>query len=191
MKCVVIVNVGRLCCCNKPPHYCLLLRRLNNRGLLLSDHHRLWIQLLPRADVFYIRIQCCTPCLIHSGKTEEENWVQHLCFPPGSDCPAHILLMVCSVAQSCLTLCDPMDCSPPGSSVCGIFLARIMEWVAILFSRSWIHISCISCIAGDSSPPGSTFFMVVMCATVVNCPCHLLLSLLLSHFSCVRLCVTP
>ena len=38
------------------------------------------------------------------------------------------------VAQSCLTLCDPMDCSPPGSSVHGILQARILEWVAILFS---------------------------------------------------------
>ena len=35
------------------------------------------------------------------------------------------------VAQLCLTLFDPMDCSPPGSSVHGIFQARILEWVAI------------------------------------------------------------
>ena len=39
------------------------------------------------------------------------------------------------VTQSCLTLCDPMDCSLPGSSVHGIFQARILEWVAISFSR--------------------------------------------------------
>ena len=39
------------------------------------------------------------------------------------------------VAQSCLTLCDPMDCSPPGSSIHGIPQARILEWVAISFSR--------------------------------------------------------
>ena len=39
------------------------------------------------------------------------------------------------VAQSCPTLRDPMDCSPPGSSVHGIFQARILEWVAISFSR--------------------------------------------------------
>ena len=39
------------------------------------------------------------------------------------------------VAQSCLTLCDPMDYSPPGSSVHGISQARILEWVAISFSR--------------------------------------------------------
>ena len=33
--------------------------------------------------------------------------------------------------QSCLTLCDPVDCSLPGSSVCGIFQARILEWATI------------------------------------------------------------
>ena len=46
---------------------------------------------------------------------------------------------VCLVAQSCLALCDPMDCSSPGSSVHGILQARILEWAAIPFSRgsSW------------------------------------------------------
>src|SRR5574337_1156529 len=39
------------------------------------------------------------------------------------------------VAQSCLTLRDPMDCSLPGSSVHGIFQARVLEWVAIAFSK--------------------------------------------------------
>ena len=49
-------------------------------------------------------------------------------------------------------LCDPMDCSPPGSSVHGIFQARILEWVAISYSRgssqprNWTHVSCASCI---------------------------------------------
>ena len=38
------------------------------------------------------------------------------------------------VAQSCPTLSDPMDCSPPGSSVHGIFQARVLEWGAIAFS---------------------------------------------------------
>ena len=37
--------------------------------------------------------------------------------------------------QSCLTPCDPMDCSPPGSSVHGISQARVLEWVAISSSR--------------------------------------------------------
>ena len=39
------------------------------------------------------------------------------------------------VTQSCPTLCDPMDCSPPGSSVHGILQAEILDWVAIPFSR--------------------------------------------------------
>ena len=38
------------------------------------------------------------------------------------------------VAQSCATLSDPMDCSPPGSSVHGIFQARVLEWGAIAFT---------------------------------------------------------
>ena len=43
----------------------------------------------------------------------------------------------CSVAKLCLTLCDPMDCSPPGSSVHAILQARILEWVAISSSREF------------------------------------------------------
>ena len=41
----------------------------------------------------------------------------------------------CEVAQSCPTLCDPIDCSLPGSSVHGIFQARVLEWVAISYAR--------------------------------------------------------
>ena len=41
--------------------------------------------------------------------------------------------------QLCLTLCDPMDCSHPGSSIHGIFKARVLEWVAIAFSTSTNH----------------------------------------------------
>ena len=39
------------------------------------------------------------------------------------------------VAQSCPTLSDPMDCSPPGSSIHGIFQARVLEWGAVAFSE--------------------------------------------------------
>ena len=39
------------------------------------------------------------------------------------------------VAQSCSVLCDPIDCSPPGSSVHGMLQARILKWIAILFSK--------------------------------------------------------
>ena len=63
-----------------------------------------------------------------------------------------MLLCVCVHAQLCPTLCDPMDCSPLGSSVHDIFQARILEWVAISISRgssrprNWTHVSCFSCI---------------------------------------------
>ena len=48
------------------------------------------------------------------------------------------------VPQLCPTLCDPMDCGSPGSSVHGILKARILEWVALPFSRgsSWFTRSC-------------------------------------------------
>ena len=60
----------------------------------------------------------------------------------------------CSVAQSCLTLCYSLDWSSPGSSAHGILQARILEWVAIFFSRgsSWPRdqtwVSCVSSITG-------------------------------------------
>ena len=43
------------------------------------------------------------------------------------------------VAQSCLTLSDPMDCSLPGSSIHGIFQARVLEWGAIAFSGTMLR----------------------------------------------------
>ena len=47
----------------------------------------------------------------------------------------YIAVSVCAVSQSCLTLCRPVDCSLPGSSVHGIFQAGILEWVDISCSR--------------------------------------------------------
>ena len=55
------------------------------------------------------------------------------------------------VAHSCPTLCNPMDCSLPGSSIHGIFQARVLEWVAISFSRRSSRPrdrTQVSCIAG-------------------------------------------
>ena len=46
-----------------------------------------------------------------------------------------MVIVLVFVAQSWPTLCDPMDCSPPGSTVHEIFQTRILEWVAISFSR--------------------------------------------------------
>ena len=64
-----------------------------------------------------------------------------------------VVLCVCAkLLQLCPTLCDPVDCSPPGSSVHGILQARILEWVAVPSSRgsSWPRdqtcVSYVSCI---------------------------------------------
>ena len=54
-------------------------------------------------------------------------------FPLGFLLPT--LYPACGCAQSCPTLCDPVDCSPPGSSVHGILQARILDWVAMPSSR--------------------------------------------------------
>ena len=63
--------------------------------------------------------------------------------------------------QSCLTLYDPIDSSPPGASDPGILQARVLEWVAIAFSNACMQAkllqSCLTlCDSVDSSPPGSS-----------------------------------
>ena len=64
------------------------------------------------------------------------------------------------VPQSCPTLCNPTDCSPPGSTVHGIFQARMLEWVAISFTsdssphRDQTHVSCIAGGFFTTEPPG-------------------------------------
>ena len=64
------------------------------------------------------------------------------------------------VAQSCPTLCNPVDCSLPGSSVHGILQTRILERVAISFSRGssqprdWTWVSALQADALTSEPPG-------------------------------------
>jgi len=55
------------------------------------------------------------------------------------------------VAQSCLTLSDPMDCSPPGSPVHGIFQARVLEWGALRASKTRGSSKLVWCIAQDSA----------------------------------------
>ena len=62
---------------------------------------------------------------------------------------SHLHCVLCLVAGSGLTLRDPMDCSPPGSSVHGIFQAKVLEWGAIAFSG--FHLTCLySCYSGPA-----------------------------------------
>ena len=76
------------------------------------------------------------------------------CVPPYPLLREYCVLFFClhSVAQLCLTLCDPIAYRLPGFSVHGIFQAKILEWATTPFSRGssqsrgWTHVSCISCI---------------------------------------------
>ena len=79
------------------------------------------------------------------------------------------------VSQSCPTLCDPMDCSPPGSFVHEISQVRILEWVAISFSRGssqprdQTHVSCTGrwILVGH---PGSPHVHLCCCSVTQLCP---------------------
>ena len=79
----------------------------------------------------------------------------HLCHAPSLGAKSPCEVCCCLAVQSCLTLCNPIDCNPPDSSVHGISQARILEWVAISFSRgssqprdrTHIHLLCFSCVS--------------------------------------------
>ena len=80
----------------------------------------------------------------------------------------HVSICCCSLfAQSCPTLCNPIDCSPPDFPVHRISQAKILEWVAISFSRGSFRSrdhTCISCIAGGfftTEPPGKPMYLSV------------------------------
>ena len=81
------------------------------------------------------------------GFLKQEYW-SGLPFPP----PIPLYAAAAAAAkslQSCLTLCDPIDGSPPGSPVPGILKARTLEWVAIFFSNAWkwkVKVKSLSCV---------------------------------------------
>ena len=76
------------------------------------------------------------------GSIQEEDTTIKSIYAPNIEAPQYIRQMLKSmkvkseseVAQSCPTLSDPLACSPPGSSIPGIFQARVLEWGAIAFS---------------------------------------------------------
>ena len=86
------------------------------------------------------------------------------------------------VAQSCLTLSDPMDCSPPGSSIHGIFQARVLEWGAIAFFDEGFK-SPLHCAPPHSGSPHTSL-------GVYFCPASDLNKLLLYVLSYMLCCVT-
>ena len=109
---------------------------------------------------------------LYSNQPEEPQLGQRL--PAPSHWGTHLVAQdqpekakyVYLVTQSCLTLCQPMDCSPPGSSVHGISQARILVWVAISLSRgsSWPRDrNCVSCVGRQILYHWATRVNSIMC----------------------------
>ena len=96
------------------------------------------------------------PSIISLNRPKMESRPYEFLLQHNSNFSDFILLFMCMLhtqsLQSCPNLCNPQDCSPPGSSVHGTSQARIMEWVAISFSRGSsrprdpTNVSCVSYI---------------------------------------------
>ena len=95
-----------------------------------SIHGIFQARILEWVAIFYSRVsswprdQTCVSC---TGR-----WILNHCATWEAQ-----YIFAAKLLQSCPTLCDPIDGSPPGSSVPGILQARILEWVAISFSNAW------------------------------------------------------
>ena len=97
--------------------------------------------------------------------------------------------------QSCPTLCDPTDGSPPGSFVPGILQARLLEWIAITFSNACTHAKSLQscptlCDPMDSSPPGSSVHRILQARLLVWVAISFSNACMQSGYSRVRLCAT-
>ena len=97
------------------------------------------------------------------GFSRQEYWSRSPCPPPGD-----LSAATAKSLQSCPTLCDPIDGSPPGSPVSGILQARTLEWVAISLSNAWkwkVKVKSLSCVwpsvipwtAAYQAPPSMGF----------------------------------
>ena len=91
--------------------------------LLLSRFSRIRLYATPRMAAHEAPLSL--------GFSRQEHW---------SGLPFPSPMRESEVAESCLTLSDPMDCGPPGSSIHGIFQARVLEWGAIAFSGLTLEI---------------------------------------------------
>ena len=110
------------------------------------------------STMIHLYIHICLFQILFPYKLLQNIEYSSLCYTAGtwrisSLDPQYLALVnewMCVHALLCPNLCDPMDCSPPVSSVHGILQARMLEWVVISFSRGssqprdWTHVSCIA-----------------------------------------------
>ena len=119
-------------------------------NMLFDQHFTLWVTEPTKGKVLSIQTCCCCCCVasvVSNSVRPHRRQPTRLSHPwhyPGKNTGVgcHFLLQCMKVkseskvAQSCPTLSDPMECSPPGSSVHGIVQARVLEWGAIAFSKT-------------------------------------------------------
>ena len=124
-----------------------------------------------------------TPGLAPTQASVTEEW--EVCQPQHMAVPGHwgmsspfgkptlysVLAAAAKSLQSCLTLFDPIDGSPPGSSVSGILQARTLEWAAISFSNVCMHAKSLQscptlCDPIDGSLPGSAIPGILQARTL-------------------------
>ena len=83
-------------------------------------------------------VLCVSFAALHIGLLAPSLWIPYICVAAAA---------AAKLLHSCLTLCDPIDSSPPGSSVPGILQARTLEWVATSFSNACMHAKSLqSCL---------------------------------------------
>ena len=104
------------------------------------------------AGNFFFFLQCCDS----EGEQQRDPTIHiHVSILPQISIPS-----TAKSLQSCLTLCNPTDGSPPGSPISGILQAITLEWVAISFSNAWkwkVKVKSLSCVRPSATPWTAAF----------------------------------
>ena len=95
------------------------------------------VKMTQKMAAYYLRMRLKKIHAMHFSSPQVRHTSETTCSDSVPDPVGNLTsnLVNGEVAQLCLTLCDPMDCSLPGSSVHGIFQTMVLEWIAISFSR--------------------------------------------------------
>ena len=145
MQCTVLTVSGHLRIINILYLLCSLFSWSSNESDVYKGLSRVGMQLYVYIYITFLRIESisivCFP--YHSKIYKARSGIQKA---PNS-CIVHACVCVCSVSQPCLTLCSPMNCTPPGSSLHGIVQARIPECVATYSSRGSSQPRDYTCIS--------------------------------------------
>ena len=125
-----------------PPFSCIALPTQGPHGMFHIETDK---QKSPGKKSCSVTLLLCPPQYIKENRIKEWIWQQI-----GQGWIQGLFMLCAKSLQSCPILCDPMDCSPPGTSVQGILQARTLKWFAIPFSRGssrprdWTQVSCIA-----------------------------------------------